>query len=251
VLEHMAGMRYSEALQGVWDLVRAANRYIDDKKPWELKKNPERRDELSTVFNRLLHVIRNVVLLAYPVIPGAAGRVWQTLALPGAVEEQTLDALSQPIPAGHRVNQSEVLFQRVDAAVALGGADAAPAGAKPAPAPTAAPAVAEAVIGIDDFAKLKLRVGEIRAAERVAGADKLLKLSVFDGERERTVVAGIALHYTPEELVGQQAVLLCNLAPRKLRGLVSEGMLLAASDDSGALALLRPARGVLPGAKIS
>lgn len=249
VLEHMAGLRYSEALQGVWDLVRAANRYIDDKKPWELKKNPERRDELSTVFNRLLHVIRDVVLLAYPVIPGAAARVWQTLALPGTLEDQSLDALTQPIPAGHRVNPSEVLFQRVDAAVVLGGAEAAPAAAKPAPAPAAA--VAEALINIDDFAKLKLRVAEVRAAQRVEGADKLLKLSVFDGERERTVVAGIAQHYAPEELVGQQIVLLCNLAPRKLRGLLSEGMLLAATDESGALALLRPARGVLPGAKIS
>lgn len=246
VLEHMAGMRYSEALQGIWELVRAANRYIDDKKPWELKKNPERRDELSTVFNRLLHVIRTVVLLAYPVIPGAAHRVWQTLALPGTVEQQDLDALSQAIPAGHRVQQSEVLFQRVDTTIALGARQPA---AQQAPSPTIAPA--EALINIDDFAKLQLRVAEVRAAQRVEGADKLLKLCVFDGERERTVVAGIAQHYAPEELVGAHIVLLCNLAPRKLRGLLSEGMLLAASDDTGALALLQPARGVMPGAKIS
>jgi methionyl-tRNA synthetase len=247
VLELMGSLRYSEALQVIWELVREANRYIDDKKPWELKKYPERRDEISTVFNRLLQVLRTVLLLAYPVIPGAANRIWRILDLPGTLEEQTLDALHGVIPAGHKVQPSTVVFQRLDTKAR----EAAETVAKPEPPAETPPAATEGLCTIDDFAKIKLRIGEVRSAERVEGADKLLKLSVFDGERERTVVAGIAQHYTPEELVGQRVVLLANLAPRKLRGLVSEGMLLAATDAAGVLGLLAPQRQVDPGAKVS
>lgn len=249
-LEHMAGLRYSEALQAIWELVRQANRYIDDKKPWELKKNPARRDEISTVFNRLLQIIRTVVLLAYPVIPGAANRIWSILNLPGTLEDQRIDALEHTLPAGHRVRASEVIFQRVDAAALLGIAATEP---KPAPvpaAPAAAPAVEE-LIKIDDFARLKLRVARVLEAARVEGADKLLQLKVHDGERERQIVAGIAQHYAPDELVGKSIVVLINLEPRKLRGLMSEGMLLAATDAAGTLGLLAPERGVAPGAKVS
>ncbi len=250
-LELMAGLRYSEALQTIWELVREANRYIDDKKPWELKKNPARRDEISTVFNRLLQVIRTVVLLAYPVIPGAANKIWRILNLPGALEDQRIAALDQVLPAGHRVNVSEVIFQRVDAAALLGTAGVAPKPAPEAKAPATAPPAVEECIKIDDFAKLKLRVARVLEASRVEGADKLLQLKVFDGERERQIVAGIAQHYTPEELVGKSIVALINLEPRKLRGLMSEGMLLAATDAAGTLGLLAPERSVAPGAKVS
>jgi methionyl-tRNA synthetase len=251
VLEHMADLHYSEALQAVWDLVREANRYIDDKKPWELKKKPERRDEISTVLNRLLNVIYTVLLLAYPVVPGAANRFWRILNLPGTVEDQRANALRRSIPAGHKLNATVPVFQRIDAEAVLGGAPAEAAVQAPAAeAPPASPA-SQACATIEDFAKLELRVAVVREAARVAGADKLLRLTVDDGGRLRQIVAGIAQQYTPEEMLGKSIVLLANLEPRKLRGLESQGMLLAATGPEGALSLVTPERPVAPGSKIS
>jgi methionyl-tRNA synthetase len=270
----MDELRYSEALQAIWELVRLANRYIDDKKPWELKKRPERRDELSTVFSRLVNVIRTVLLLGYPVIPGAANRMWRMLGLPGTLEEQRLDALEAIVPAGHKVGVSEPVFQRIDTAKLFAPGEAAQAEAAPpahlvsaaggssaprcdrgteVPPTIAAPAhqTAAAPVSYDDFARLDLRVAEVRKAEKVAGADKLLALTVFDGERERQIVAGIAQRYSAEEMVGKRIVLLANLAPRKLRGLLSEGMLLAATSAGGELTLLTPEGPIAPGSSVS
>ncbi len=254
--EHFEKLQYSEALQAIWELIGEANKYIDEKKPWELKKKPERRDEVSTVFNRLLQVLRTVLLLSYPVIPGAANRFWGILGLHGHLEDLRAEALNERIPAGHKVGSSMPVFMRVDWEKMLGEAapSEAPApkaavvvSAPPAPAAKAAAAAPEGVISIDDFAKVQLRVGEIRAADKVEGADKLLKLTVFDGERERIILAGIAMYYAPESLVGKQIVFVANLAPRKMRGLMSEGMILAAGGDSGKLALVSPEQPVDPG----
>ncbi len=250
VLALMAELRYSEALQEIWALIGEANKYIDEKKPWELKKKPERREEMSTVFNRLIALIRAVLLLAYPVIPGAANRFWRILNLGGTLEEQRVEALEQPVPAGHRVNASQPIFKRVDMK-ALFSEDS---GKGAAPAAHAAVPEQEDQMGtvtIDDFTRLELRVAEVRTAEKVEKTDKLLKLTVFDGERERQIVAGIAQHYAADELVGRRVVIVANLAPAKLRGILSEGMLLAATDSEGALALVTPERGVMPGARVS
>jgi methionyl-tRNA synthetase len=241
-------MLFSEALQAIWALIGAANKYIDEKKPWELKKHPERRDEISTVFNRLLGTIRTVLLLAYPVIPRGANQFWQILNLPGTLEDQRHEALAEAVPPGHRVNQSRPVYQRVDAEQAFEAALAAvPAKKSEAPADDAEGA---GLIGIGEFAKVDLVVAEVRAAEKVEKADKLVKLSVYDGRRERQIVAGIALQYAPDELIGKHVVLVANLKPAKLRGLVSEGMLLAAVDAEGNLGLVIPERGVGPGAVV-
>jgi methionyl-tRNA synthetase len=260
VVEHYDALRFSEALQSIWALVGEANKYIDDRKPWELKKRPERRDEISTVFNRLAQVIRTVLLLAYPVIPVGANKLWAMLGLAGTLEEQREDALGGRIEPGHRVGVSEPIWQRIDPKVLEGQAGCEAVGAKPASpgstedqsgkgeagfAPTE-----ESFISIDDFAKVQLLVGEVRSADRVENADKLLRLTVFDGTRERNVLAGIAQNYAPEELVGKQVVLVANLAPRKMRGMLSEGMLLAAGGDSGKLALVSPERPADPGATV-
>jgi methionyl-tRNA synthetase len=262
---------FSEALQAVWELIGEANRYIDEKKPWELKKKPERRDEVSTVFQRLISLIRTVLLLAYPVIPGGAQQFWEILGLPGRVDEQRLDALREGVPAGHKCNPSVVVFQRVDPKVLEGEAPAsdswsaglqtrspnsAPAENKSGEAENAAlksraPQIqADGLITIDDFGKVQLRVGEIRSAAKVEKADKLLHLAVWDGERERSIVAGIAQYFDPAELPGRQVVIVANLQPAKLRGILSEGMLLAASDGEGRLALVSPAGIVAAGAKV-
>ena len=259
VLEDYSELRYSEALQRIWALVGEANKYIDEKKPWELKKNPERRDEVSTVFNRLLNLIRTVLLLAYPVIPDATNHFWRLLNLDGTLEEQNRDSLGGSIAAGHRVNPSEPYFKRIDLKEML-GEDAAPEPAKPAKAaaqshaaaasPAGSDAAGEGLIDIGDFAKVELRVAQVKFAERVENTDKLLRVILDDGERERQVLAGIAQHYDPAELSGKRVILVANLKPRQLRGLLSEGMLLAASDASGKLALLSPETDIAPGGQV-
>jgi methionyl-tRNA synthetase len=247
VLEHYGALRFSEALQSVWELIGAANKYIDEKKPWELKKRPERRDEVSTVFNRLVQTLRTVLMLCYPVIPSGANRFWEILNFGGSLEFHREDDLGILIPAGHRVNPSEPVYQRIDKKVASADAVATPPEQSSTPA---AAATGDGFITIDDFSKVELRVAEIRQADKVENADKLLRLTVFDGERERTILAGIAEHYTPEELPGLHVVIVANLAPRKMRGFVSEGMLLAAGGDTGRLAIVTPQRPADPGSRV-
>jgi methionyl-tRNA synthetase len=270
VVEHYDALRFSEALQSIWALVGDANRYIDDRKPWELKKKPERRDEVSTVFNRLMQVIRTVLLLAYPVIPVGANKLWGVLGLHVRLEDAREDALLGRIEAGHHVGVSEPIWQRIDTKVLEGRAVAGEGETSTAKSVTTTSTQTESQesdsgsvsltgdgagstesrITIDDFAKVQFLVGEVRSADKVENADKLLRLTVFDGTRERNVLAGIAQYYDPAELVGKQVVLVANLAPRKMRGMFSEGMLLAAGGDSGKLALVSPEKPVDPGSVV-
>ncbi|MCB9556402.1 MAG: methionine--tRNA ligase [Deltaproteobacteria bacterium] len=244
-------LRYSEALGEIWALVRLANQFVDRVKPWELKKKPERREEVGAAFNQLIEAIRTVVLLAYPVIPAAANRFWQILGLEGTLEQQRIEALTDGISAGHRVGISEVVFQRVDkkllSALSAGRDDQPALAADNKPPVKAQPAADQAIPGvitIDDFGKVALRVAEIREASKLEKADKLLRLRVFDGERERQIIAGIAKWYAPQELTGQRVIIVANLKPAKLRGELSEGMLLAAEDGQGRLSVVTTAREV-------
>jgi methionyl-tRNA synthetase len=257
VLEMYQQLRFSDALQAIWSLISEANKYIDDKKPWELKKKPERRDEISTVFNRLANVIRTVLLLVYPVIPNGANRFWQIMNMKRKLEDLRLDALEDRIPAGHEVNESQPVFKRLDAQKVLAGVNKtslSPVGdEKPAKQHTAAVEELEGVrmVTYEDFSKVEMRVAEVLEAERVEKTDKLLRLVLSDGEGRRQIVAGIAQHYEPAELIGKRIVIVANLQPAKLRGILSEGMLLAATDSDGKLGLLTVERDVQPGASVS
>jgi methionyl-tRNA synthetase len=168
VLELYPQLKYSEALQQIWQLIGEANKYIDDKKPWELKKRPERRDEISTVFNRLVEVIRTVLVLVFPVMPASCTRLWTILNLPGSLERDGLRALELSLAQDHQVLASEPVFQRIDTAAL---APVAPA-AEPGPAAAAAPAGKSAPSGdaagqieFDEFAKVQLITAVVRAAE--------------------------------------------------------------------------------------
>jgi methionyl-tRNA synthetase len=257
---------FGKAIREIMQLADAVNQYVDAEKPWELAKDPSRAADLHRCCSTALRAFRDLVLLLAPVLPSMAGQVRAFMNLP------SLDwaALDEPLPAGHRIEAYRHLTTRVDPKQ-LDALFEAPA---PAPAPAAAPApkagakgaagaspkadatpaaAADGTITIDDFAKVDLRIARIVAAEHVEGSDKLLRLTLDAGEgRTRTVFAGIRKSHAPEALVGRLTVMVANLAPRRMKFGLSEGMVLAASfpDDGGGVFLLDPQDGAQPGMKV-
>ena len=246
----MDSLQFSTALSAVWRAIGECNKYIDLTMPWALAKDPEKRTYLGTVLYHLIEGVRFAAVLIGPFMPRTPARIWAQLGLENDAAAQTWDALSGigKVVYTHKVRKGEALFPRIDieqelASLAPPAPETPEQQAPPAPEAPAAPvqqaeAVAKAEIGIDAFDKIELRVAKVIACEKVEKADKLLRLTLKVGQEERTVVSGIAKHYAPEQMVGKKVVLLCNLAPRKMRGIVSQGMILAASDDAGGLNLL-------------
>lgn len=230
---------FSAYLQAASRLVSRANKYIDETAPWQLAKDENQRGRLTTVMYNLLECIRIDLILTAPAMPTLMERANQQLGLWDAVqavewEEAGIWGKTRP---GTEVKKGDALFPRIDLKTLEGDAKmeetkeqgAAVATAKPE-GETEEPAKEE-YISIEEFARLDLRVAEVTACEKMKKADKLLILTLKVGEEERTVVSGIAQHYTPEEMVGKKVVLLANLKPTKLRGVMSQGMILAASDE--------------------
>jgi methionyl-tRNA synthetase len=212
--------------------------------------------------------LRTAVALAHPVIPDATQRIWEHLGQTEKLADFRIDELKWGgLKPGTKIGKPEAVFPRADKKEVSERIEAmeneirnpgstqpaaTPASATPTTAAAApAPSPANTKIGIEDFAKIELRVGLVKSAERIQGADKLLKLLVDIGDEVRQVLAGIALAYSPEELVGRKVVVVTNLAPRKMRGLESNGMLLAASVGAdGKPVLCTFAEDIPPGAKV-
>ncbi len=221
----------SKALEEIFKVVSRANKYIDETEPWVLGKSEEKKARLASVLYNLLESIRICSGLLYPFMPNTMPEVWRQI---GAAEELTAyDTLGEfgRLPANVTVCKGAVLFPRIDVEKEIDEMNAILAPKK---------AFREDkdldganIITIDQFSEVKLRTGEITACEKVPKADKLLKLTVDDGRNGRQIVSGIAKWYKPEELVGKKIVFVANLAPAKLRGEISEGMILAcdAGDD--------------------
>ena len=238
--------QFSRALEGAWGLVAAVDRYIVEHAPWALdeKKDEASRARLATVLYTSAEALRIVTALVHPVIPEATAKIWAQLGL-GEIRKFALPGLKWgELQPGTRLGKVEAVFPRADKSaiermqkMEEQGRTAPAAEAKPVAGPkvTTAPAAAapDGKITIDDFAKVELRVGQVKVAERVPKADKLLRLEVDLGTEVRQVVAGIAESYAPETLVGRKVVIVANLAPRKLRGLESNGMVVAASPEGG------------------
>ncbi|MGH9394745.1 MAG: methionine--tRNA ligase subunit beta, partial [Terriglobales bacterium] len=207
--------QFARGLEAVWSLIGAADRYLAEQKPWALAELPDPAP-------------LDAVLLA-PVLPESAAKLWKQLGLPGGPEIGFEKLAWDAFPPGHRIGKPEALFPRmdkektVDQLRQIEQAPEAPAGTAPPGTP------ADTRISIDDFAKVELRVGEVVTAEPIKGADRLLKLTVDIGSEIRQIVAGIALAYDPASLPGRKVVIVANLAPRKLRGLESNGMIVAAA----------------------
>jgi methionyl-tRNA synthetase len=235
--EHYNAMAPSKALEAIWKLVREANRYVDLNQPWALAKDPTKSFELAHVFHNLANAIGVIGGLVSPVLPTTGKLLRQWVGLTDANAWPTEHDMLKVV--GTVAKDPKPMYPRLDEPTQnklvkqIVGEDPAPAAAQEAPKAKEAPAAAPGgPITYDDFMKVEIRVGKVLTAVAVPKKDKLLHLSVDLGEaKPRSIVAGIAQAYKPEEIVGKQVLVVANLAPRKLAGLVSEGMILAAGDD--------------------
>jgi methionyl-tRNA synthetase len=240
---------FSLALEAIWELVATIDKYLTVEKPWTLAEKPEDREQLAKVLYTAAEGLRIITALAHPILPKSTEKIWGQLGQTSPLGDAQFDSLAWgQLKPGTKIGKLEGIFPRVEKSEAIERIEAmeqeqnkaaetaasAPAPAAAAAAPAAAAAVAAPVkIGIEDFAKVEMRVGQVKSAERVAGADKLLQLQVDIGDEVRQIVAGIALAYKPEDLVGRKVVVVVNLPPRKLRGVESNGMIVAASMPDG------------------
>jgi methionyl-tRNA synthetase len=221
---------FSRALENIWELISRVNKYIVENEPWAIAEKPSEARKLDSVLFHAAESLRIIAVLIAPVIPKTAQTLWEQLGLEGRVTSTRLGELrwSDEL-TGKTIRGGTSLFPRLDPKEIMKKLeDAQQKDATPAAAPAASSPVA-AQITIDDFAKVDLRVATVVEAERVKGADKLLRLVVDLGFEKRQVLAGIALAYQPESLVGRKVVIVANLQPRKLRGMESNGMIVAAS----------------------
>ena len=277
VAAHYQQREFGKAIREVMQFADAVNQYVDAERPWDLAKDPAREADLHRCCSTALRAFRDLVLLLAPVLPATAEKVRSFMNLPAT----DWAALASPLPEGHQINAYQHLLTRVDpkqldalfdlappeapgAATKVPGAKAAAAvPAKPA-AKSAGPGAAvqasgsastadDGLISIDDFTRVDLRIALIVAAESVEGSDKLLRLTLDVGEGQlRNVFSGIKAWYQPEQLTGKLTVMVANLAPRKMKFGISEGMVLAASsdDDGGGVYLLDPWPGARPGMRV-
>jgi methionyl-tRNA synthetase len=247
VLENFDKLSFARALETIWTVIAAADKYLTSEQPWALGNSEVEQARKATVLWTTAELLRIVTALAFPVLPDSAAKVWSLLGQSDALGKFELDGLRWgQLSPDTSLGKSQTLFPRVDKTEAIERIEAManeelnPTPAAPAPAAStpaasgasaaaaAAPAVSEK-IGIEDFAKVEMRVGQIKTAERIVGADKLLKLTVDIGSEIRQICAGIAQYYEPESLIGRKVAVVVNLAPRKLRGVESNGMIVAAS----------------------
>lgn len=255
--ESFEGFEFNRGLEQLWALITFMDRAIVQYQPWVLAKKEDAESQrlLDEILYSSAEVVRLVTVLLAPVMPEACAKLWAQLGMPGKVDDVRIDRLAWgQLAEGQAIGEVQAVFPRIDAAKAIermheldeqevdrlnelmGKKDAPAAEEKPKEwvRPEGVPPLAE-TITIDDFVKVDLRVARVLTAEPVPGADKLLKLTVDAAEAEpRTLVAGIAKAYTPEQLIGRKVAIVANLAPRKLRGIQSNGMIVAASLEDGA-----------------
>jgi methionyl-tRNA synthetase len=263
--------QFSRALEIAWALVAAVDKYIVENEPWALgeKQDEHSRSRLATVLYTSAEALRIVTALAHPVMPEATAKIWAQMGLGDIAKTSLSDLHWGQLQLGTKLGKVEPVFPRKDKSaiermqmiedqqrtpsgateattaesVERRASSPGPAGAgasqgsaplnKPVQSAANAPGSSDGKITIDDFSKVELRVAQVKVAEKVKGADKLLRLEVDLGTEVRQIVAGIAEAYAPETLIGRKVVIVANLAPRKLRGLESNGMIVAASLEGG------------------
>jgi methionyl-tRNA synthetase len=241
-LERFENFEFARSLEAIWAAIAAADKYLTSEQPWALGDSDADMQRKATILWTTAELLRIVTVLAHPVLPESTTKVWALLGQPGRISGVELDGLRWgQLASGVQLGKTQALFPRVDKQEAIERIEAmaneelnpAPKAPAATPAPTSATSGAAAPatgkIGIEDFTRVEMRVGQIKTAERIVGADKLLKLTVDIGTEVRQICAGIAQYYEPEKLIGRKVAVVVNLAPRKLRGVESNGMIVAAS----------------------
>ncbi|MFT4018261.1 MAG: methionine--tRNA ligase [Agriterribacter sp.] len=260
--------KFREALFEVIDLARKGNKYMQDKEPWiKAKKLSEggasaelAQKEIDNCLHLSLQLTANLAIFINPFLPATAQKILHMLKVVDKMLDWENAGSLKLLSVGYTLRAPELLFRKIEdteiaAQVEKLRANAVNPSAQPVTEEKVKPVedkpVQKPEIIYDDFAKLDLKVGTITAAEKVEKADKLLKLEVDLGFEKRTIVSGIAMHFTPEEIVGKQVVVVANLAPRKMRGIESNGMILMAEDKEGKLHFVNPENAIEPGAGVS
>lgn len=252
-IRHFDNFEFSQALEVAWTVIARVDKLISDAKPWGLIKDEKQSETLNAVLYRASETLRWLAVMLYPVMPASAQEIWSQLGLAGKAADVDPATLAWgELAAGTAIGESKAVFPRLDKNKIMSEIKQDAETQREGEAPTqsagdAAPAVATDAnneqrttseetdfITIDDFLKVELRVGEIKAAERIPKADKLLRFEIDLGEEKpRQILAGLAEYYEPEKLIGRKVVVVANLKPRKMRGLESQGMICAASLEDG------------------
>ncbi len=236
VEEKMDAVDLAGALEEIWKLVSRANKYIDETEPWKLGKDETKTKRLARVLSNLLESLRYIGILVGPFMPESGREILDELEVPQ--ENRTWESLEEfsDFP-GNNLKRHEALFPRIETEEKKEKTEEKQE-------------QKDDYITIDDFSKVVLKSGKITGAKAHPKADKLLVLDIDMGDHTRQVVSGIRAHYEPQDLIGRQVIVCTNLKPRKLRGLKSEGMILAVEDE-GKLSLLTPDKDIAPGSRVS
>jgi methionyl-tRNA synthetase len=247
---------FRRATREVMDIARDANKYFNDQEPWRtLGEDPQK---CATTIHICIRTCKTLAVLMQPVLPFSAAKLWKMLALPGRVDEQAWDQAAEfPVEAGYRLGRPEILFEKIEDSAIEPEIEKLQAAARELDegGGVQTPVTDEheekmELISFKEFQRLDLRIATVENAEAVKGADKLLRLEIELGGEKRQIVAGIAQHYKPEELLGKRIVVVANLEPATIRGVESQGMLLAAEDEEGRLRLLTPDGEIASGARV-
>ncbi len=276
----MKKLEFNKALTAVWEVIGAANRYIDESAPWALAKDEDKRDRLAAVLYNSAEVLRIITLYVYPYMPEAAKEMWWQLGIRDDIAAVRLDTEFRwnGLKEGLRINKGKPLFPRIEVSDITKESEVkvrkSEVKSQKSEDRTQMPVGTEKktlvntgghmdnstsqssivqdnsdTITIEEFAKVKLRIGKIISAESVPNSKKLIKMIVDIGDEKRQLVAGIALHYKPEDIIEKSVVIVANLKPAKLMGIESQGMVLAASSGD-ILTLLQPSQDIKPGAAV-
>ncbi len=238
--------KFRDAQKEAMNLARIGNKYLADTEPWKLAKTDMER--VGTILNISLQLVANLAIAFEPFLPFSSDKLRQMLNMPHFEWSQL--GSSDLLAEGHQLNKPELLFEKIEDATIEAQVQRLLDTKK---ANEEANYRANAIrpnIEFDDFTKLDIRVGTVLECAKVPKADKLLQFKIDDGLDTRTIVSGIAQHYKPEELVGKQVCFIANLAPRKLKGIVSEGMILSAENNDGSLSVIMPMKEVKPGSEV-
>lgn len=243
----IANYKFREALALVMDVARLGNKYLADTEPWKVIKNDVERT--GTILNIGLQIAATLSIVSEPFMPFTAAKLSTGLGLSGLNWSDAGNA--DLLTAGSPIESIGLLFDKIEETTVQAQIQKLQDAKKMNELAGKEVSAIKDTIQYDDFAKMDLRIGTIEAAEKVAKSKKLLKLTVNDGLKQRTILSGIAEHFSPEDVIGKQVTFLANLAPRPMMGMVSEGMILMAEDKDGSLAFLHPSKDVWSGASIN